>query len=445
MDICYHKSLLGYNLTKIPNDELYSVLPQGIYTVTVQKNMNGFEYYFTPQKDFHIPDYVVSDLAFIERVRNVYIKSGKQLGILLHGLSGMGKSMLAKQLCMEMVTKCQMPVIIFDFNSAEHIADILKQVNQPSVIFLDEFEKMFAGNDVESKPYQEQNELLSILDGTNVSKHIFLFTANEKSERQNYLLTLLDGVMNHKHLFLFTCNDVNKINPYMLHRPSRIRYHFRFDRVPKEIAHEIIERDYIPVDNSNVAVLKLLTDMIDGLSYDMLFECIKECNLYPTEDPMELVTDLALEISDISLEDYDVVLKLGDKTFDVEDLEEVLGERTIGNVKYSISLDEDNVKRNINVNGLNDTIVRNNWMFFLLRAEGEVDGDLREDSTDAGFQLKLKNPLAYSLLKGEMDGTVDVTGFNNNVYGWVKVDSLEKLLEVFPELNEIKFSYRKKS
>lgn len=37
MKICYHKSLLGYNLTKIPNDELYSVLPQGIYTVTVQK------------------------------------------------------------------------------------------------------------------------------------------------------------------------------------------------------------------------------------------------------------------------------------------------------------------------------------------------------------------------------------------------------------------------
>lgn len=410
MEVCYHKSLLGYNLTKIPNDELYSVLPQGIYTVTVQKNMNGFEYYFTPQKDFHIPDYVISDTAFIERVKNVYIKSGKQLGILLHGLSGMGKSMLAKQLCMEMVTKCHMPVIIFDFNSAEHIADILKQVNQPSVIFLDEFEKMF-----------------------------------DKVEKQNYLLTLLDGVANHKHLFLFTCNDANKINPYMLHRPSRIRYHFRFDRVPKEIAHEIIERDYIPVDNNNVAVLKLLTDMIDCLSYDMLFECIKECNLYPSESPIELVTDLALEISDISLEDYDVVVKLGDKEYGAEDLEEVLGERVVGNVKYTISLDEGKIKRNINANGLNDTVIRNGWMFFILHAEAKIDGDEVEDSTDAGFQLKLKKPLAQSLLEGAMDGTVEMIGFNTNVYGWVKVDSLEKLLEVFPELNEIKLSYRKKS
>lgn len=44
-----------------------------------------------------------------------------------------------------------------------------------------------------------------------------------------------------------------------------------------------------------------------------------------------------------------------------------------------------------------------------------------------------------------MDGTVEVTGFNSNVYGWVNVDSLEKLLVVFPELNKIEFSYRKKS
>lgn len=379
--------------------------------------MNGFEYYFTPQKDFHIPDYVVSDTAFIERVRNVYTQSGKQLGILLHGLSGMGKSMLAKQLCMEMVTKCQMPVIIFDFNSAEHIADILKQVNQPSVIFLDEFEKMFANDDVHSKPYQEQNELLSILDGTNVSKHIFLFTANEKTE----------------------------ISPHMFNRPSRIRYHFRFDRVPKEIAHEIIERDYIPVDNNNVAVLKLLTDMINGLSYDMLFECIKECNLYPNENPMELVTDLSLEISDVSLENYDVMFKLGDKVYDLEDFEEVIGERVIDNVTYKLGLEDQNVKRSINVDGLNDTIVRNNWMFFVMQAEGEVHGESREDSTDAGFQLKLNVPLAHSLLKDEFVADVEVTGFNTNVYGWVKVNTLEKLLEVFPELNKIEFLYRKKS
>lgn len=276
MDICYHKSLLGYNLTKIPNEELYSVLPQGIYTVTVQKNMNGFEYYFTPQKDFHIPDYVVSDLAFIERVRNVYIKSGKQLGILLHGLSGMGKSMLAKQLCMEMVTKCQMPVIIFDFNSAEHIADILKQVNQPSVIFLDEFEKMFANDDVHSKPYQEQNELLSILDGTNVSKHIFLFTANEKTE----------------------------ISPHMFNRPSRIRYCINYTAIPRNVIIQIIDNNV--EEQEKREFLYGLTNVVKTLTYDVLFELINEV-LYTEElNVNEFLRVFNLESKQVSANDFKV-------------------------------------------------------------------------------------------------------------------------------------------
>ena len=84
-------------------------------------------------------------------------------------------------------------------------------------------------------------------------------------------------------------------------------------------------------------------------------------------------------------------------------------------------------------------------MFFVMQAESEVDGESREDSTDAGFQLKLNAPLAHSLLKDEFVADVEMTGFNTNVYGWVKVNTLEKLLEVFPELNKIEFLYRKKS
>ena len=392
------------------NDNFLDKLPKGVYNFTVKEKQNGLLLGFSPVEDFKIPENIVGQDKHLTRVISTYNRLDKQMGVLLSGIGGAGKTVLAKRIAMECVNKGNMSVVIVNSETVGHLPMMMSMLKDDVVILLDEFEKMF-----------------------------------DKVEKQNYLLTLLDGVANHKHLFLFTCNDANKINPYMLHRPSRIRYHFRFDRVPKEIAHEIIERDYIPVDNNNIAVLKLLTDMIDCLSYDMLFECIKECNLYPAESPMELVTDLALEISDISLEDYDVVVKLGDKEYGAEDLEEVLGERVVGNVKYTISLDEGKIKRNINANGLNDTVIRNGWMFFILHAEAKIDGDEVEDSTDAGFQLKLKKPLAQSLLEGAMDGTVEMIGFNTNVYGWVKVNSLEKLLEVFPELNEIKLSYRKKS
>lgn len=392
------------------NNNFLDKLPKGVYNFTVKEKQNGLLLGFSPVEDFKIPENIVGQDKHLTRVISTYNRLGKQMGVLLSGIGGAGKTVLAKRIAMECVNKGNMSVVVVNSETVGHLPMMMSMLKDDVVILLDEFEKMF-----------------------------------DKVEKQNYLLTLLDGVMDHKHLFLFTCNDINKINPYMLHRPSRIRYHFKFDRVPKEIAHEIIERDYIPVDNNNVAVLKLLTDMINGLSYDMLFECIKECNLYPSENPMELVSDLSLEISDVNLENYDVMFKLGDKVYDLEDFEEVIGERVIDNVTYRLGLEDQNVKRSINVDGLNDTVVRNNWMFFVMQAESEVDGESREDSTDAGFQLKLNAPLAHSLLKDEFVADVEVTGFNTNVYGWVKVNTLEKLLEVFPELNKIEFLYRKKS
>lgn len=392
------------------NNNFLDKLPKGVYNFTVKEKQNGLLLGFSQVEDFKIPENIVGQDKHLTRVINTYNRLGKQMGVLLSGIGGAGKTVLAKRIAMECVNKGNMSVVVVNSETVGHLPMMMSMLKDDVVILLDEFEKMF-----------------------------------DKVEKQNYLLTLLDGVANHKHLFLFTCNDANKINPYMLHRPSRIRYHFRFDRVPKEIAHEIIERDYIPVDNNNVAVLKLLTDMINGLSYDMLFECIKECNLYPAESPMELVSDLSLEISDVNLENYDVMFKLGDKVYDLEDFEEVIGERVIDNVTYRLGLEDQNVRRNINVDGLNDTVVRNNWMFFVMQAESEVDGESREDSTDAGFQLKLNAPLAHSLLKDEFVADVEVTGFNTNVYGWVKVNTLEKLLETFPELNKIEFLYRKKS
>lgn len=392
------------------NNNFLDKLPKGVYNFTVKEKQNGLLLGFSPVDDFKIPENIVGQDKHLTRVINTYNRLGKQMGVLLSGIGGAGKTVLAKRIAMECVNKGNMSVVVVNSETVGHLPMMMSMLKDDVVILLDEFEKMF-----------------------------------DKVEKQNYLLTLLDGVMDHKHLFLFTCNDINKINPYMLHRPSRIRYHFKFDRVPKEIAHEIIERDYIPVDNNNVAVLKLLTDMIDCLSYDMLFECIKECNLYPSENPMELVSDLSLEISDVNLENYDVMFKLGDKVYDLEDFEEVIGERVIDNVTYKLGLEDQNVKRSINVDGLNDTVVRNNWMFFVMQAESEVNGESREDSTDAGFQLKLNAPLAHSLLKDEFVADVEMTGFNTNVYGWVKVNTLEKLLEVFPELNKIEFLYRKKS
>lgn len=392
------------------NNNFLDKLPEGVYSFTAKEKQTGLMLGFTPIDDFKIPENIVGQDKQLNRIISTYTRLGKQMGVLLSGISGAGKTVLAKRVAMACIEKGNMPVIIVTAKTVEYLPIMMEMLNTDAVIFLDEFEKMF-----------------------------------DKPERQNYLLTLLDGVLDHKHLFIFTCNDVSKINEYMLQRPSRIRYHFRFDRVPKEIAHEIIERDYIPVDNTNIAVLKLLTDMMEHLSYDMLFECVKECNLYPAENPMDLVTELALKISNISLEGYEVKFKLDGKEYDLEDFTDVLGERVVDGVTYTVNLEEENVSRSLGVNNFGDTVVSNNWMFFGFEANVDREGDLKEDSTHMNFQLKLNKPLAEALLDDEFTGAVEVTEFNSNVYGWVTVDTLEKVLNLYPELNKIKLVYRKKS
>lgn len=126
-------------------------------------------------------------------------------------------------------------------------------------------------------------------------------------------------------------------------------------------------------------------------------------------------------------------------------VKDVLGERVVDGVTYTVNLEEENVSRSLGVNNFGDTVVSNNWMFFGFEANVDREGDLREDSTHMNFQLKLNKPLAEALLDDEFSGSVEVTEFNSNVYGWVTVDTLEKVLNLYPELNKIKLVYRKKS
>ena len=40
------------------------------------------------------------------------------------------------------------------------------------------------------------------------------------------MLSLFDGLDNGKKLFVITCNEVERLNAYLLNRPGRFHYHF---------------------------------------------------------------------------------------------------------------------------------------------------------------------------------------------------------------------------
>ena len=88
-----------------------------------------------------------------------------------------------------------LPVIIVD-TAIPGISNFLGSVDQEVVIVFDEFEKTFAR--IGSDNPDPQVEMLSLFDGTD----------------------------NGKKLFIITCNDTRKLNEFLINRPGRFHYHF---------------------------------------------------------------------------------------------------------------------------------------------------------------------------------------------------------------------------
>ena len=52
------------------------------------------------------------------------------------------------------------------------------------------------------------------------------FGKHDDYDPQEEMLSLFDGMDNGKKMFVITCNEVSKLNPYLVNRPGRFHYHF---------------------------------------------------------------------------------------------------------------------------------------------------------------------------------------------------------------------------
>lgn len=154
-------------------------LPYGVYGVNIQAMSD--ELYLTKQKpEFLMPKdfYDVKGKEF-QYVKDVAKASSGNLGIILNGVKGTGKTIFAEKLCNEL----QIPVLIMESWGEKNLS-VLKQISDipyDLVLFFDEFEKKFSEDD--------QQMLLSVIDGvynTNY-RRIFILTTNEASIDPNML------------------------------------------------------------------------------------------------------------------------------------------------------------------------------------------------------------------------------------------------------------------
>lgn len=234
-----------------------------IYNITYDPVVRS--YTSTPMdSDFIIPDKIYGNLVEkADKVLSTFYNRKINTGVLLSGLKGNSKTTLAKLICHK-AEESNLPVYLVSENYAgDAFKNYLSSLPE-SIIFIDEFEKIYR-------------------------------TSDEQSE----LLTILDGVFSRKKLFLFTTNSV-ELNQYLRNRPSRIFYHFKFFDLEDSLIDEVVNDKLNDLTLQNE--LKSVLNILGNVSFDALLSIIEELNRYPGKEIKSLISDMNIEVEMVDFE-----------------------------------------------------------------------------------------------------------------------------------------------
>lgn len=226
-------------------------LNSGVYTLGYMEQKD--KYYLTKISDAFTQSYKIYDLdtPFINRVIKSWNATNTNMGILLYGMKGTGKSVTAKMIC----NKMNLPVIVITkrFKGAELF---LNSIKQDIVVLIDEYEKIYERDDS-----RDSDSLLSLMDG------------------------VFDSKTGSRKMFILTSNN-KYINENMNERPSRIRYKKKYENILISHVHEIID-DNLNHPARRDALIKYISKL-QIITVDIVKSLISEVNIHD-EDPESFV------------------------------------------------------------------------------------------------------------------------------------------------------------
>ena len=213
----------------------YKVLPSNTYRIEFNK-MAGF--YLTIHNDLIVKEKIYGPYAQkVDKVLKTFSQLDRNMGVILSGPKGVGKSMFARMLA-EKGKEFNLPLLIVD-EAIPGVEDFISSIEQECIVLFDEFEKSFK-EDKESG-YNPQDSLLS----------------------------LFDGIDNGKKLYVITCNETRNLSSYLLNRPGRFHYHFMMSTPTGEEIREYME-DHLN-DNAKQWIDKIVAlGGISAFTYDVL-------------------------------------------------------------------------------------------------------------------------------------------------------------------------------
>lgn len=238
------------NILKFSDETTLDYLKPMVYVL--RSSMFGF-YLQMKTTSFEVPKEVFGSVqSRAERVINTFVDREKSTGILFTGDKGSGKTMLTNIICNACIEDLGMPVIIIeDSFSGSGFTNFIENIGS-CVLLFDEFGKTYKMNSDNGN----QEDLLSLLDGTSSVKRLNLFTENRETD----------------------------ISEFLLARPGRVYYHFKYKKLEADVIREVCEKNGI--DKTMIQSIVDASICAQTFSFDILNAIVEESKRYgePIQD-----------------------------------------------------------------------------------------------------------------------------------------------------------------
>lgn len=249
------KSGSTFAVTTKESLDLHETLPAGNYVIKFSQD-RGF--FLDACDSFEIPRKLYGDTARVaDRILKTFQDRSGSTGILLAGEKGSGKTMLAKYVS-TLAAELGIPTLMVNAPySGASFNSFIEAIDQPTIIFFDEFEKVY------------------------------------DREVQDQILTLLDGTVMTKNLFILTVNDRWAMSTFLQNRPGRIFYARKFGGLELGFVKEYVADNLKNQDNAE-SIYRVF-ELFDKFNFDMLKALVEEMNRYD-EKALESLKFLNIEV-----------------------------------------------------------------------------------------------------------------------------------------------------
>lgn len=251
-------------LVQYSADALTDTLEAGVYEL--RSSMMGL-YLQRKCTMYELPKLYGAIVRRASKIMGTFNDRDASTGVLLSGDKGTGKSLLSMLLANIAVSEGNPVIEIKEAFYGASFEELMNAIPNAVLIF-DEFAKTYrVEKDTDNNP---QEKLLGFFDGAGARKRLMIFTENKTSG----------------------------INEFMLNRPGRIFYHYKYSKLTSDVIQEYCEEKGLDVEK--IQYLQNFAISSNEFSFDILKAIVEEILRYPNDDIKELIDDLNIQQGDMT-------------------------------------------------------------------------------------------------------------------------------------------------